>query len=138
MKTELDNITIDLEVFAVQDGKKVWMQGSLMILINGKRPYSDDDIVDAEVFLESLEKNGEYFIFSCLCGVPKCSGWHSGIQVLNKNQTINWTNLNKNQSWSFDKESIYEQVKAIRQDVIFYKKYFKQKEIHYIGVGYSW
>ncbi len=78
-KEKLDSICIELNVVAVQqDANDIWMQGDLDIRINGKKPYDDSDIVMVDELLKSLHANGEYFIFSCCCGVPECSGWRRG------------------------------------------------------------
>jgi len=75
MKQQLDSIYIELIVLASQmDIENVWMQGDLEILINGEKPYSENDIIDLDCFLKSLESDGEYFIFSCNCGIPECGG----------------------------------------------------------------
>jgi len=138
MGQELDSILVELDVFAVNDGSDVWMQGCLVLIINGKRPYSEDDIVITDTFLKSLDNDGEHFIFSCHCGIPECTGWEKGIEVSTFDNIIKWKNLNNNESWSFDKNRISSQVDSIREEVLFFKQYFKKKGIHYVGVGFTW
>lgn len=114
------------------------MQGILEIRLNGEKPYNDSDIIDIEELLKSIEQDGEYTIFSCCCGVPACSGWEKGIQVLHSDQSISWTNLNTGKTWRFDKQKIQEDLNNIREEVESYKRFFQQKDIEYVGVGYNW
>ena len=107
MSIILDAVTVELVVMACQmDENRIWMQGDLEIKFNGEKPYSDDDIVDAEEFLKSVEQDGEFTIFSCCCGVPECSGWIYGIQVVHSEESIHWTNPNNGKTWCFDKQEI--------------------------------
>jgi hypothetical protein len=63
MKENLDTIRIELEVVSVLDEQDVWMQGNIVIIINREKPYTEDDIVETEILFQSLEADGEYFIF---------------------------------------------------------------------------
>lgn len=138
MNKELDSFLVELEVFAVQDGTDVWMQGSLLININTLKPYSESDIINTEEFLTSLKKDGEYHIFSCCCGMPDCSGWTEKIQISTQGNIIKWIEPNLNKVWLFDKNIILEQIQSIEEKVRLFKAYFKKKKIHYVGVGYAW
>lgn len=138
MKDILDCINIELKVIAVQMDLNIWMQGDIEIIINGEKPYAESDIVNCETLFESLEKDGEYFIFSCNCGLPKCSGWINGIMVTNREEKIEWININTKKIWNFDRVKIEDDIKTIKEEVKVYKQFFKQKEIDYVGVGYSW
>lgn len=139
MKENIDNISIDLMVQAGQLGKDdIWMQGDLEIQINGKKPYGDSDIIDVSVFFESLKLDGEYFIFTCNCGIPECSGWIKGIKVIHKENNIVWSNENTNDTWIFDKSKIEKNLSEIRTEVMNYKDFFSEKGILYVGVGYDW
>ncbi len=139
MSIILDVVTVELVVMACQmDENQKWMQGDLEIKFNGEKPYSDDDIIDAEEFLKSIEQDGEYTIFSCCCGVPECSSWNYGIQVVHSEESIRWTNPNNGKTWCFDKQEIRKKLNIIRQEVENYKKFFSRKEITYVGVGYNW
>jgi hypothetical protein len=135
---KLNRISIELIVSAVKMEQRVWMQGDLEITINGEKPYSESDIVDAAVLLESLESDGEYFIFSCICGVPECGGWATGIKVTHKGNIIEWIDSNNDKTWYLEKNEIESHLKSIRKEVKFFKQYFKKKGIDYVGVGYSW
>lgn len=139
MNHQLDSVVVELVVTACQmESNHIWMQGDLEIRFNGEKPYSDGDIIDHAAFLKSLEQDGEYFIFSCNCGVPQCSGWTKGIQVLHSEESIRWTDLNTGKTWHFDKQKIKEDLDVIREEVEIYKKFFSQKGIEYVGVGYTW
>lgn len=137
MNTELDTIYIELAVTAVHMDK-VWMHGSIEIRIGDSKPYNESDVVITDVLLESLESDGEYFIFSCCCGMPSCSGWIKGIQVTHQKDTVRWVDPNNNKSWTFDKNQMLKDIETIREEVKVFKRFFKEKEIDYVGVGYNW
>lgn len=135
----LDTVYIELIVSACQmEPDDIWMQGKLEIRFNNERPYADSDVIDVNKFLESLDKTGEFFIFSCCCGVPECSGWQKGIQVLQLDGTIQWTNPNNGQTWHFSKQKVADDLTDIREELKNYKKFFSRKGIRYVGVGYNW
>lgn len=134
---KLDDIVVELKVLGVQDGKKVWMQGQLSININGVKPYGDSDIINAEILLKSLQQDGAYHIFSCCCGLPSCSGWVKKIKVSTFQNTLEWIDPNSNNTWYLNKDSLQEQLKSVQREVQFFKKYFKEKGIKYVGFGYS-
>ena len=138
MKEDLDSIYVELEVVAAYDEKEPWMQGDLVIIINGKRPYTWNDTVDLELFLESLEKDGEYFIFTCICGMPNCGGWEKGIEVSTQGDIVQWIDDKSEKTWRFDRTHILKQVADLKKEARFFKKYFKGKGIHYVGAGYAW
>lgn len=138
MEKDLDVIYVELEVVAVYDEEKPWMQGKLDIAINGDNPYTWNDVVDEGLFFESLEKDGEYFIFTCNCGMPDCGGWEKGIEVSTKENIVQWIDGKSGNTWRFDKTHILKQVTDLKKEVHFFKKYFKEKGIDYVGVGYSW
>lgn len=136
-----DTICIESVVTASQsiyDENEVYMQGKFEIRINAEKPYAESDIIDISEFLKSMVQNGEYFIFSCCCGVPSCSGWVKGIQVEHFDTTIRWTNLNTWKEWYFEKHRIEDDIKTIREEDKVYEKFFAKKEIEYIGVGDYW
>jgi hypothetical protein len=138
MKQELNSIRIELEVVAVQMGmKNIWMQGDIVILIHGEKPYSESDIVSIDALLESFETDGVYFIFSCSCGIPACGGWEDGIRVSHQGQIIKWEDLGNNRTWYFDKKQIKDDLKTIRKEVKNFKHFFNQKGIEYVGVDYD-
>ena len=139
MTYQLDTVTLELVVTACQmESNHIWMQGDFEIRFNGEKPCADGDILDATEFLKSIEEDGEYAIFSCNCGVPQCSGWIKGIQVLHSEESTRWTNLNNGKTWHFDKQEIKGNLNTIREEVEIYKKFFSQKGIEYVGVGYTW
>lgn len=137
MGESLDNISIELKVCAVlSDADNIWMQGDIEIFINGEKPYQEGDIIDSYILQDSLIKDGEYFIFSCCCGVPECSGWIKGIKVTHLENIVKWEDLNNNKTWFLEKSKIEEYLKTINEEVKIFKKYFAQKQIQYVGFGY--
>ena len=134
----MDHIRLELAVKAVQMKQKFWMEGELEIYINGEKPYSDSDVVEYDQFLESLENDGEYFIFSCACGIPECGGWSEKLKVTHKKDGVHWQDPNLEKHWVFDVEKIKTDLKAIQKKAINFKKFFKKKDIEYLGIGYNW
>lgn len=139
MKEATDSINVELTIQAVQmDVDNIWMQGDIEILINGERPYAEIDFVDFEAFLESPSSNGEFFIFSCICGVAECGGRKKGIKVSHRENTVAWENGNTGEAWLLDRNNMEDDLNKIRPEVLNYKRYFSEKGIGYVGVGYNW
>lgn len=137
MKQHYDTIRIELIVQAcIGYEDRVYMHGSLEVFINQQKPYDESsDIVEAENLLDSTIEDGEYVLFSCCCGVPECSGWNRGIEVKTADNAISWTNLNTDESWTFEKTSLLEQIKTAKEEATFYTQYFQEKGIDYVGFG---
>jgi hypothetical protein len=139
MQTSTDSISIELVVAAAQmSAENIWMQGDLEININGQKISADSDIINAELLIESLQSEGEFFIFSCSCGLPECSGWIKGIQVTHMGDAIKWTDANKGRTWNLERHKMESDLATIREEVNIYKDFFRQKQIKYVGVGYNW
>jgi hypothetical protein len=138
MEQKLNSISIELEVVAAQMGAKdVWMQGDIVILIDGEKPCSESDIVSFDALLESLKSDGIYFIFSCNCGIPACSGWEEGIIVTHQGQVIKWEDFGNKRTWYFDEKRFKDDLNDIRKEAKNYKHFFNEKGIEYVGVGYE-
>nr|WP_294782310.1 hypothetical protein [uncultured Flavobacterium sp.] len=137
MEKELDNIYIELNVIAAQGSTDIWMQGDIEIIINGKKPYDDGDIVNSDSLIKSLESNGKYFLFSCCCGIPECSGWYNGIEVIHEDDTITWIDSDYNRTWTFDRNKIEQDLKTMNDEVKVFKKFFQEKQIQYVGYGHN-
>lgn len=134
-----DTILIELVVTACQMKEDhIWMQGDLELRFNGKKPYSDSDIIDVGEFMKSIEGDGEYSIFSCCCGDTECRDWVHKIKVIHSGEYLLWTDPNKGQTWRFDKQKINSDLENIRQELKNYKRFFKDRGVKYIGVGYDW
>ena len=132
-----DSILIELRVIAVQMAPKIWMQGDLAVIINGEKPCSESDIVDVEALQESMEREGDYFIFTCNCGIPECSGWYKPIEVRHQGDLIVWTDPNANKTWRLERGRMEEDLEAAAEEVQDYQQYFKEKDIDYVGFGCS-
>ncbi|MFT3796433.1 hypothetical protein [Flavobacterium sp.] len=135
----LDTVYVELIITACQmEADNIWMQGKLEIRLNNERPYADSDVIDEKQFLKSLDQEGEFTIFSCCCGVPECSGWKQGIQVSHSDGNIKWTNPNNGESWQFSKQKVENDLNDLREELKNYKRFFGQKGIRYVGVGFNW
>jgi hypothetical protein len=139
MEQKLNSIRIELEVVAVQmDAKDIWMEGNIVIFIDGEKPCSESDIVSVDDLSKSLETDGKYFIFSCCCGLPECSGWEEGIKVSHNGRVVKWEDFGNKRTWYFDKKRMKDDLKDIRKEVKNFKLFFNEKGIEYVGVGYKW
>ncbi len=59
------------------------------ILVDGL-PFHADYTVDIFEAAASCRKEGEFFIFTCGCGVPGCAGIYQGVQVRHSDDFIYW------------------------------------------------
>lgn len=134
-----DIISLELEVCAVgHDDTDVWMQGSLVVAINRARPYTEDEIVLADRLLASLEQDGDFQIFSCVCGMPGCAGRAKGIRVQHRQGVVEWLDLDREQAWQFERVRIDRELAQVREDVEMFKRFFARKGISYVGLGWDW
>ena len=46
--------------------------------------------VDVLALLKSAEQAGEYFIWTCTCGVPECGGVYRGVRVTHGPDVVEW------------------------------------------------
>lgn len=138
MEEIYNTLLVELNVKAVQMETDIWMQGHVDLYINGEKPYLDSDIVDAELLIKSLKSDGDYFIFSCCCGIPQCSKWLKPINVTHEGNKIRWFDANSEITWHFDKNKLEEDIINIVAEVKLFKQFFKKKRIEYVGVGYNW
>ena len=135
MHEHTDSILISLRVTAVQMATDIWMQGDLVVVINGIKPYSESDIVDVEALQKSMEQEGEYYIFSCCCGIPQCSSWEKPIQVKYAGDIIIWTDPNIDKTWHLERGRMEEELEAAREEASIFRVYFEEKSIEYVGFG---
>lgn len=61
----------------------------LTLAINGQVAVADFAI-DISALYNSAQGSGEFFIWTCDCGIPECAGIHYGIQVTHTAQTVVW------------------------------------------------
>jgi hypothetical protein len=88
-----NTICIELEVAAVLWNKDMHLQGDVSIKFNSEHPYVGEYIVDETALLKRLECDGNYFILSCSCGLPECSGWKKGIEESYHDSVVKWIDL---------------------------------------------
>jgi hypothetical protein len=63
----------------------------LQIVIDDQ-PVADfrDYATDLRQLIESVDRDGEFFILTCWCGVPECSGIYRGVQVKQEADQVIW------------------------------------------------
>jgi hypothetical protein len=64
--------------------------------------------LDIEALVESTHKSGEFYIFTCGCGVPDCAGVSHGVIVLHSRYYIEWLIPEPLQEPYFDMDSVAE------------------------------
>jgi uncharacterized protein YqiB (DUF1249 family) len=134
----VDSISLELEVHAAAyDDSDVWMNGVLVIAINRKRPYDEDEIILVDHFLESLECDGDFRIFSCVCGLPSCAARSQGVRVCHRAGIVEWTDLDRGSRWQFERAKIAEDLARVRDEARRFKRFFAAKGIRYVGVGHD-
>ena len=68
--------------------------------------------IDLFELIKSLNTNDEFFIFTCSCGVPKCTGINNGILVFSDDKHVVWKAYSARTSriYIFDKDQYYNAV----------------------------
>ncbi|MFT5823786.1 MAG: hypothetical protein ACI8ZM_005049 [Crocinitomix sp.] len=130
MIENIDTICIELVVLAVRSGQQdIQMQGGLEIRINGEKPYEDGSIIDCEKLSESLNASGNYFIFSCACGIPECGGYIDGIQVLHEGDKVIWKDLDSDKTWCFDRQKMSKKMHDLKKEAKDYRLFFIKRDV---------
>ena len=81
--------------------------------------------IDFPSLMESAKISGEYYIWTCSCGIPECANITKGIDVLHDGAKIKWSNNSyplKKRNLEFDKEEYCNAIKNLRIDI---------KKLHY-------
>lgn len=62
------------------------------ILVNGQR-LTDFTYyaVNLEELIQSIDRDGQFYIITCWCGVPECAGVTKGVNVSHNQDLIRWT-----------------------------------------------
>lgn len=79
--------------YTIDDSGDQQMTIEPQILVDGL-PFHADYTVDIFEATASCRKEGEFFIFTCGCGVPGCAGIYQGVEVLHNDHLIFWKVLN--------------------------------------------
>jgi hypothetical protein len=99
-------------------------------LINHRRILSGAALpVDILELVASAIRPGNYFIWTCTCGLPECSGIHKGIKVHYSDTTVKWTNNdavpNNVNDHEFDKAQYVAAINTLWSDYVAYCKAYK-------------
>jgi hypothetical protein len=87
--------------------------------------------VDLSALEQSIRQSGEFFIVTCLCGIPACAGIKQGIEVRHGETSTHWIvrGLGETQTFYFDRQE-YEA--AIRRGI---RHLQQMMERHRLGVA---
>jgi hypothetical protein len=107
------NITPDYREIA---DKKLYL--AFRLQIDGGSPLQNtDDDFDIVEFILSTRKDGNYFIWTCSCGVPGCAGYLNGIEVRTKEAVTCWVDRDLDKSYSFGSASLREKALALESEI---------------------
>lgn len=94
--------------------RKYW----LILKIDGK-PFLDKS--NTTVFNElenSLNKNGDFLIFTCSCGIADCGGWEK-VKVDHIDEKVIWTfKHNFDFTFEFDLISYKSEIEKVRSEIV--------------------
>ena len=113
----MNHITIKLE----PNFKYIKSQGELMLgvylKIDGQSPLRnhEDDFNLYEIF-QSRQKEGEFFIFTCSCGIPECAGY-KGVNVTHQGGVVEWYDKTLNNEYAFDKILLDQEIGKTFEDL---------------------
>lgn len=96
-------------------------QGELMVgvclKIDGKSPLKshEDDFNLYELF-QSRQRDGEFFIFTCSCGIPECAGYKE-IEVRHRDGTTSWFDKTLSKQYVFEQVELDQEISQTFQDL---------------------
>ncbi|WP_335194968.1 hypothetical protein [Nostoc sp.] len=62
------------------------------IIVNGQRLTDFTSYaVNLEELIQSIDRDGQFYIITCWCGVPECAGVTKGVNVFHNQDLISWT-----------------------------------------------
>ncbi|MEH2368146.1 hypothetical protein [Nostoc sp.] len=90
----IDDIKISSNLYIFPDDKTKQEAYYLVfeILVNGQR-LTDFTYyaVNLEELIQSIDRDGQFYIITCWCGVPECAGVTKGVNVFHNQDLIRWT-----------------------------------------------
>jgi hypothetical protein len=107
------NLTPDYREIA---DKKLYLAFSVQIDGGSPLQNTDDDFDIVESIL-STRKDGNYFIWTCACGVPGCAGYFNGIQVCTEGDSTYWMDRDLDKNYSFGSNSLRENALALEGEI---------------------
>jgi hypothetical protein len=60
------------------------------VAIDGEYPAQFPIVVNPRFLVESIERNGEQFVFTCACGIEECANITSGVTVRHSGGAVYW------------------------------------------------
>lgn len=83
-KAEFDTLS-----FAFNKSSNTSLESSLLVN-REKQPQLNGFTINIEALIDSLKQSGAFFIFTCDCGVPDCTGIYEGVKVIHNGNNITW------------------------------------------------
>jgi len=93
------------------------------LLIDGICPLQcNDDDFDIGELINSVKRDGTYFIWTCSCGTPGCAGYFKGITVEEYNCYTLWTDSDLNKKYKFKTEELKAEIQSLYDEVLKWDK----------------
>ena len=86
-------------------------------MIDGQSPLRshEDDFNFYEIF-QSRQKEGDFFIFTCSCGILECAGY-KGIEVTHSGSHTRWHDKTLNRDYVFEQAELDQNIGNAFQDL---------------------
>lgn len=83
--------------------------------VDGKRlPVREDDEMDVPFgLLPSIEAPGDYFMVTCECGDPGCSGYFDPVVVTEEGQLLHWTCKDLGWDFTFERGAYKDEIRRL-------------------------
>lgn len=87
---------------------EIFVDGKL--LLDFESNYLATDLLSLE---RSRDQDGEFFIVTCVCGIPGCAGIREGIRVTHPDGNVHWVvrGVGETQTFYFDPEQYESAIK---------------------------
>lgn len=88
-----------------EEGERDWLIAVLDVNQMGANE-DDPELLDLEQLQSSLNADGDFFIWTCSCGVPGCAGMFDGVRVTHGNGKTAWDDLDCKRQFFFDSHDL--------------------------------
>lgn len=87
----MDTLTFDILFESLPEDGFPMKQLAIQAKVNNKVLVSWKFLaIDLLELVDSTKQSGEFYIWTCNCGIPECAGIHQGVNVTLAENTVNW------------------------------------------------
>jgi len=109
-------VTLEPDYSEVITGK---LHLKVMLTIDAVSPLQcEDDDFDIRELINSVKRDGDYFIWTCSCGVAGCAGYHKGLHVTNEKDHTTWEDRDLDKRYVFDTTALKHTIKTLNEDLL--------------------